>query len=1719
MGVAGPAQATDPTDALDALARVATGNDHLNARPNLVAALMSGNATAAQASAANQLVGALEAENAVNVLRMSGQKAVLPTAMQDDLNALKVNFSDVSETAQQQTQAQLGAIQHAGLEPVYDNNGQIIGSRQKTAQEQNKGKPGWFDSVGGFFHHLTHNPVTNVVSEAGNIVQTSIGNMFESHKQFEQNADMMKAMGYDPGSQISQMAFAAKGYDRGDISSLVNRFGQDKVDQAAQYLANPAQYVKNMLAQANATDPSGQLAQQKMAEIDSEQFGKLLVEINGRQASLGQDIVNAVGLDPIKNPTEYGALSGGINFVASIFTDPTILLGKLSRLVKVAQVGIKGLGDTESMARILDLSNKSVYARGIQRGFQSAVDNGNLIRTGQEAMSAARAASDLEGYAQAEAQVQRGYAGLQKVGLQELAPALAGIGHVTGLAEDGTLATKAAEPLDTYDKLFSYVTNTRGMLALASGKAAVTATLMPGALSRFGASWVHDALAGQVTKARASYNFRKLDAATKLLPTPVDAVDVASAEHLSQSAVDAADQVASQAADDAEATKGLASQARGQQSAFPSDAQIGEAEYNLRRYGNFAGTGALGAGITLPGKLGTKLGEITPGAWLNPFAITARARLAAQRLNVLNQLPRNNIVNLLDEQAPQKIYAFAKTYLPESQAGMLAATFAAGDVGAKRAILQGVREQVFHSAGLYHSEAGTQFADKWLEEDNALYSHNPVDGNMDSDPWTGGRDVPSALWAAQNRLEYTIPSFAEIHRNAAKIGLYEALLGRTMTSNIADSIGTKIRTSMLLTPRTATRATVEGWVNMLARGDARKALAVKAYLSNLDMLPDRLRLTTKATGWFLPKAVGDFVKSAEKRGLSDSEAEYLLRIHDNYPDLAHQIQDSLGEHLLKGDVNPTEAGIDALEIAKQGFGPAQWERNGWEAKSTAGYEGANRLEQALKLRQSGNPLTFKAVLDYIAEPSNENHLRILDAMKDPSEYQSFRNMRWANTWRDENGMLQRAVTEDQREEALQQHSVRLVSDIRHLVSDPNGNVVDSLMSKIRGTGDTPGELPDADWIQEHLSNENRPLSAIAPTYTAKVVDDTDNMRTAMQKVGMAVQDLTGKAYKAVVVRPAERMTSMPAFWHNYVQARVQLADVEKALTEEGLSPQAADQALMMRAIRQAWVRTEYTVDDPGLKTQLDVVGRNLFAFPRAINAFLRRYGQLVKQDPTIVRKSVLAIQGAEHAGLVYTDPNGELTYTVPGSSFLTNALNDFGRMMGYEKFLQLPTGDLTGKLLMSAPGFDNPIRPSMSPMLNIPFRWFSNMFPDHREMMAEIDQVLNGSKGAGRSWQSVLMPAALSHFWEAIDPHERNNLLASATIGAFSNLVAADPNGEKGIMPKPGSDPTGEQMSKTMGTLKTQVRNQLFMRAMMGLFLPGAPSRPEDSFGSTDRADAAYFIRGARSLSDEFKMMVNDFGGDYAAASAAFTAEHPNGLIYTFPTSTVQGANVPATRQAEAWMEQNFGLLQKYPLVAAYFAPASKGKFDANAYQAQLAEGWRQKKSISDFVNSYELKISQSAYFQAYDQMKQSKDAALAMGDKKRANYLSQNFTEQMAPFLAANPVLQDYLSLGSAEKAAQARHSIDQLRELVSDPSSNGLTNVDLARNMISAWDIHQAFQTDTSANSSAARTYESQQFGDYMENLALSNPDLAGLYNMFRAIDYKSMPSITQLTTTAGG
>lgn len=585
-----------------------------------------------------------------------------------------------------------------------------------------------------------------------------------------------------------------------------------------------------------------------------------------------------------------------------------------------------------------------------------------------------------------------------------------------------------------------------------------------------------------------------------------------------------------------------------------------------------------------------------------------------------------------------------------------------------------------------------------------------------------------------------------------------------------------------------------------------------------------------------------------------------------------------------------------------------------------------------------------------------------------------------------------------------------------------------------------------------------------------------------------------------------------------------MSEEDIALAHKQIEDQSrvvADSLMKQRAVKMSWVRTEQIIDDPGLKTQLDVTGRNFFMYSRATQAMIRRWGQAIMQDPARLEQAALALHAAEHAGMIYSDKNGELTFAYPGSGPFINAVTKLGSVIPrLGDMARLPvTPDLTGKVLFAAPGLDNPLKMALSPIVNIPYRVIESFMPAAARLnMDEFDKFVNGPIGAGQIG-SQFMPAALRNAMSLMSPNDRKSQWASAMAGAIANLHAADPNGTKGI--SLGDNPSTAQKEQYLSRLKIQTKSILAVRAGLGLFFPAPASLPTmDTSGS--KSDAAFAAQGLKGLRDEYQKMLNDFGGDYNQANQLWAAMHPDKLVYetAFTRSTSKGAQLPADTETFKWLVRNDSFVSKYRASAAYFIPPSTGAFDSQAYQEEQVLGMRQKYTPGEFLDQVLTNQGGSVYWPSYDAYKAREKVLKAAGDKTALTNLHDAWAQYSFDFKASHPTFTDSLDASKSTKGNSAADTLGNLRDMLAHPAGlPGTVNVTALSHMVNAYDSYSQWRVQNRGGGAAGTALRNQVTGDYqsyMSGLAQSDPALLRLYNgVFRPLS----PELVNLAVNNGG
>jgi hypothetical protein len=1351
---------------------------------------------------------------------------------------------------------------------------------------------------------------------------------------------------------------------------------------------------------------------------------------------------------------------------------------------------------------------------------------------------------------------------------------LTGANRITHWA-DGVAQTGKGEAFTSLTEVGDYLHSKMALVRAMQGKAALQSSLMPGATSLFGYRALRGLFAGKLAGASEKINLARLSETTSVLPKLTDAIDQSgkvlaartSLDH-AQAAFDAgekagftgieaknlADQLRSagaglKSAQD-EAISGVLTSTKGargaigdqvakhlnnaldaldngqeaktalasaQRAAFSDPALRGMVQQNLLRRGTVDGSSFSLNGVR-----------------------QARLGLMSRRLTTL--LPRNTYFTLGDAQAQEKVYRYAQMYMNKGDAALMASKWAGGDEGARRSLMTALQLQTAHAAGFGYTEGGQKalteiekLADNGTGALGAELSHghkfSPEGLDKAEDPALGGQTVHLGLHPSDVQRTWTLPSFPQLMQDANKFGIWDNTFGRVLTHAFTDQIMHAFKMLQLLKPSTFTRNMIEGWANGAIRGDLKGGIRAKALMTEVERQAvgkakieaktlgldkaatkahiDAARPITKQ-GWLMRKVphliMGSWYRSAVGRAFGDEASDkYVIDLLGDGNE-AQRMMHGFGLQHLLADIDPS-AQSSRLNHYEVGFGstevPFRKQIDGFEAQPTTGFDGAQRYVNALGRRLQQYPEYGRALLN--AAKSGDGDLTALKAVieKNQSLKNDLGSLRFSSLYQDASGDWVTATNAAERQEATNQLLHKAVADVKYHLTDQNGNWIQKVEDEFKQTN----RVPDAAWVQRNLTDDERAKLAVAPMYIAAP------LRPGASGMIDGILQKADKGYVRLVEDPIQRTTSMPFFLHNYGQARVGLSSYEKRLVEEhGFTPEAADSLSKEYAMKQAWIKTEATIDDPGAKTQMDVVGRNFFAYSRAVQAMIRRWGQAMVQDPTRMVKAALAVQAAEHAGMIWTDENGELNFTYPAVGPMIHALTTgMAHVPVLGGFAQFPTiPDLTGKVMLAVPGLDNPFHMSATPIVNVPFRMIESLVTgtpadlvlpggDHlTTLMDHIDRGLNGPIGAGQIG-SQFEPTLLRNYIRAFSKDERNGMLASSTTSTYANLSAAGH--------VPDENATHIDRQNFIDRLRTGVRNQLFLRALFGMWMPAAPSAPTNATHAS-HADYAFSASGIHGLDSEFKQMINDMGGDYKSASQLWAALHPDKLVYTQAKSgsVDNKAYLPATAQVLDWAQNNASFIQKYKTVAGYFAPNDPGQFDPTAYTLETKIGLRQRKTPKEFMDTIQVNADNVQYKAMTDKFDSQIKTYQAQGDQTTVSGLRTQRATAVRQFNLLHPLHAD-AKIGYETKASNAQDAMATLKDLVQDPHAPADIPVHTIAAMIQSWDNYQAWKGSVGNGTQTerdARVLMASQFDKHMVGLVASSPGLADLYDgVFRQLD----------------
>jgi hypothetical protein len=267
-------------DALDEITRMMVGTKKMQDEPGVVYSLMAQKARPQDAQAIDQFMQSLEAEKQVQLARATGEVLNLDGNQQKLLNANGVSYTDVqySTSTNAATQAAShifnatkgaytakvkadgtldlapdGSIQRVKVEETHGEShddgggiwgaiGSVVGGVKDAAAAGLHGLNEGYNFVATGIDKGAHGFADNILGMGGGSDPQKASAAADAAQSRNTDDLDMRAQGYDPDSIWSTMAFQASGKAHTSLSSLVDSYGQDKVDQALRFLQSPKDY-------------------------------------------------------------------------------------------------------------------------------------------------------------------------------------------------------------------------------------------------------------------------------------------------------------------------------------------------------------------------------------------------------------------------------------------------------------------------------------------------------------------------------------------------------------------------------------------------------------------------------------------------------------------------------------------------------------------------------------------------------------------------------------------------------------------------------------------------------------------------------------------------------------------------------------------------------------------------------------------------------------------------------------------------------------------------------------------------------------------------------------------------------------------------------------------------------------------------------------------------------------------------------------------------------------------------------------------------------------------------------------------------------------------------------------------------------------------------------------------------------------------------------------
>jgi len=458
------------------------------------------------------------------------------------------------------------------------------------------------------------------------------------------------------------------------------------------------------------------------------------------------------------------------------------------------------------------------------------------------------------------------------------------------------------------------------------------------------------------------------------------------------------------------------------------------------------------------------------------------------------------------------------------------------------------------------------------------------------------------------------------------------------------------------------------------------------------------------------------------------------------------------------------------------------------------------------------------------------------------------------------------------------------------------------------------------------------------------------------------------------------------------------------------------------------------VDNPEVRSYLAWNTRNFARFYRATEDAYRRLYRVARYSPEGMRKVALTYEGVTHAGFVQRDDQGEPYFVYPGVAPVYAAVNKALSLFGLgDKFVTPMPLQFGASLKMLTPSADpNSWIPTFSgPLAAVPIKTIYKIAGAVEESdiplvsraareITSTEQYVLGKYSEDTDLVSAFLPGHINKALRLMDQDERDSQYASAFRKAVTYLEAA------GQTPPEGASPG--QIQQYQDRLKTTIHSILGVRFALGFVVPASP-------GIQLKSDMADWVRdnGRTNFKQVYLELINKYAGTpdpVNRAMADWVRYFPDQVPFTVSESDprVMG-RFKTSQEAASWVENNRDLIKQYPEGASFLIPQT-GEFTFDAYKALKAEGFRQNKTVGDFLQETFVSSSRQYYFEQRDVYESMLARSTSDREKKE---LKDKWDTWSKEYRGVRPLLELDLA-ESASKVVKRKQSYDDLKRMLSE-------------------------------------------------------------------------------------